>query len=250
MADIPFETLARHYPERLAPRLLELYQERGQDGVHISPSAKFDPNCSLDLIKNIGAGTTIGAGVRLGREVSLGRDVKIWGQTILGRGVKITNNFSLGIKSYIANGASVDQRRSRVQKHEYLRITEGNITIGQGVALPDEVQLGSNAIIPTNDTIGQIGRFGTTKRMLTAYGSDDEPLVSVGCQYGITIADLKGRVSNHTGTSEASAADYARHMPEIEALGLQVQAAYEREGNLIEELVAQRDEAFANAGIK
>jgi len=239
--------LAENYPQQLSPELLDLYQEGMSARLHISLTARFDETCTLDVVSGIGANAEIGEDVVVKAGVFLGNNVNVVGRTILEKGVKITDGFSINPGAYFAEGARVAPRKTKATRHSYMRIALDSVIIGPNVVLPTEVQLGKKAVIPTTDSIAEIGRYGTSRRMVTAYGSAKEPLYSVGCQYGIGIARFKDRVAKNTGTEPKSAADYAKHMPEIEALGITVQAAYEREANLIDELRAQRKEAFAQA---
>ena len=146
---------------------------------------------------------------------------------------------------YFADGSRVEALSGQ-RNHTHLRTIKDNVTIGPGIVLPSEVQLGSYAIIPTLDSIAQIGRFGESRRMVTVYGSEDGPLYGVGCQFGIDGQEFRGRILDNRGTSEESAADYGNHFGEIESLGTKVQQAYEREGNLVNELLDQRAQAFAD----
>lgn len=249
MTELPFHVFAEDYPQQLSPEMLSRYEQ--DDFFYNSPidlTAKFDPTCRLEVVRSIGANCFIGANTILKDGVSLGDDIRIAGYSVLESGVDIGHEFHLERGAYLAEGATVAEF-SGWRRHYYLRKTVGRATIGANVLLPNEVQLGDNAVIPTSDSIAQIGRFGTSKRMVTVYGSPYEPLYSVGCQYRITIGRFKQRVCSNTETVPQSATDYQKHMPEIEALGECVQAAYEREENLVEELLEQRADALANLDV-
>lgn len=115
------------------------------------------------------------------------------------------------------------------------------VAVGPRVLLPDEVELGNDAMVPTQGTIVAIGHFGSKGRIVTIYGSDEGPRFSIGCQAGKTFREIKHNVTHNTHTTRASANSYRRFLPVFSKIGRVVQKAYDREGGLIEELRSQRD---------
>lgn len=246
MLNLSFRDLVEKSPEQLTPEAYDLYRREGLSAFDIDSETTISNDAILGVIKKIGKGCTIGSQVILKDGVFLGSNVWLDSQTILERGVRITKGFVIGHRAYFAENASVERLGPVPVQHTYRRTLHENVTIGPNVTLPSEVQLGVYAVVPTTESVGQIGRFGTKKRMVTAYGSPEGPLYGVGCQYGISANIFRARISNSTGTSNESALDYFKHFEEIEALGMKVQTAYDLETALVEELLAQRHEAFAS----
>jgi carbonic anhydrase/acetyltransferase-like protein (isoleucine patch superfamily) len=243
MAYIGLYELSHRFPDCLTQELhRELRLQNGDSGaIGIDETAKFSDDVLLHKVGAIGARSHIHPAVILEDEVVIEDDVTIQTSTYLGRSVHIGWGAGIGPLNFFAEGSSLPHGPND-SPHQYLRQTKERVLVGPRVKLPSEAQIGRNAIIPTSATVAQIGRFGTSKRMVTVYGSDSGPLFGVGCQFGIDIDVLKKRVASSTDTSTNSAADYKKHMPEIETLGIEVQAAYDRESNLIAELIGQRQE--------
>lgn len=233
---ITFEEIAYASPYRISPELLRRFYDSGEqtDAVNIDIDTEFGPRTYIGNVKKIGL-CTINSEVHLGDGVTVAEDVRVGEGTWLGRGVTIGAHTDIGYSNYFADGSSLPEGPA-FKSHPYMRTTFNDVIIGPNVQLPAEVQLGYLAIIPTSKSVGQIGRFGYHKRMVTAYGSSYGPLFGVGCQYGIRENEFRARISDATGTEPESASDYHRNFSKIQRLGQAVQKAYDKETALIEEL--------------
>ncbi|CAN5462427.1 hypothetical protein BH10PAT3_BH10PAT3_6210 [soil metagenome] len=243
MPTLYFDQLVRENPNDLSHKLRKRFKECGEksEQIGISDSAQFDTPVKIHLVKKVGGGTVIHAGTTLEAGVKLGDEVTIGRSSYLSRCVRIGSVAFIGERNFFAPRSGLRHDYS-YRSHVYMRQTRDDVTVGPGVILPSEAQIGSSAIIPTRGCIQQIGRFGTSQRMVTIYGGMEGPLYSVGCQFGIDGATFIDRVTNVTDTKPESAQDYAKHMSAIQALGVQVQRVYEREDNLVEELAQQQME--------
>ncbi|HSX44506.1 MAG TPA: hypothetical protein VLF39_00125 [Candidatus Saccharimonadales bacterium] len=250
MAEFSFDHLAEIVPERINSWVLDEYRKNGEMAAGIDPTAMFNYQVEkIGAVREIGARCTIGAAVILGDGVELGEEVHIGDHTVLDKRVIVTDEFSFDQGMvYFDEDASVDPVENGRRPHPFARRIQENIIVGPHVALPSEVQLGSDAIIPTQATIRQIGRFGTSKRMVTLYGSDEGPMASVACQSGIDLDTLRHRIVNSVDTDPKSAKDYKLHWREINSGANQVQRAYDRESQLVDELISKGRSAFRQVG--
>ncbi len=240
MISYSIEKLARIHPEKLSADMHEFLQS----GTHkIDDSADFQATTVLGKVLGIGYCTRLNGYSKISDGVLLGKYVDVGSYTFLAKNVLIGSFSTLGSHNYFASGSVLPQR-SLDRDHVYMRKTWDNVTVGRNVVLPQEVQLGEGAIIPATETVGQIGRFGDKKRMVTAYGSDAGPLYSVGCQFGISMSVFKDRIFNNTQTESSSALDYAKNIEQIESLGIAKQRAYDDRQRLVDELLAERRETL------
>jgi|GEM_PF-4900736 len=216
-----------------------------QEKLPVDLSSVFNRYVELGNVKRIGAGCFFENGVKIGDDAVIGDGVHIDERSYIGKGVIIGSLVNIGPKNFFSDGSGVSGS-PQSKTHSFMRSSEGSVVVGPGVFLPTEFQLGPGAVIPTPDSIVQIGRFGTAKRMVTIYGSDQGPLFGVACQYGITTEKFKRRIANGDGTTPESAQDYADKFSKIEAAAALVQTAYEREANLVSELREIASEAIGD----
>lgn len=244
MASFTFSSLVEIMPENIDPWVREEFLRNGEEAVGIAPDAGFDLINKIGAVRSIGDLSFFGAGVVLGDGVMIGGDVTVGAYSVLERNVRISDGFNIQYAAYFSDGSSVDPKDPSYKGHSYMREIQDGVIVGPKVALPSDVQLGTNAVIPTQDSIVQVGRYGESQRMVTIYGSDGGPLYSVACQSGIDMPKLRTRIIGNEGTSPESAAGYRPHIPLFEELGVVVQQVFEREANLVEELIEKRDEAL------
>lgn len=213
----------------------------------------------------IGDGAYIEDHVTVGDYVAIGPEVQIFDHTTIGDDVRIGKGTLIGGRTYIGTkaviGAGTNVGRgalilegAKVCPDAVLsgssdaRTLQMNVSIGPGVFLHNEVELGGGAVVPTQRTIASLGNLGAKNRVITIYGSDAGPLVSLGCQIGETLDVIRARVGAQTNSSAASAATYQPYLPIIEQIGLVVQRAYEIEAGLVGEIQVMRKELVGIAG--
>lgn len=216
----------------LSPELLARVGEGAFDvNQLVDPSVRFDPTCRLGLIKHIGAGSVLRAQVEVYNGAEIGQDTWVGKRVVIGENTYLGDRTDVGANSYIAQSAriaDIDAERLSLIERSGLdpRTLEKGAIIGPQVVLPSEVQLAPYAVVPTSDSILQLGPFGTRHRMVTVYGSDRRPLYSVGCQFGISLERLLERANKATDTTQASGADYLDNQHRLRDAGQQVQDAY------------------------
>ncbi len=193
----------------------------------------------------IGRGVDVAHGVQVGDDVLIGPDTHIGPRSIIGDKVRIGPDVGIEADVFIMHEAQVCPNPV-YSKSTNARTIQAGSTIGPRVLLHDEVELGPQAIIPSQRTIASIGNLGSKNRVVTIYGAMDGPLYSVGCQIGITFAVLRERVFDSTATSPESAATYAPYLGVFSDVGRVVQDAYDSEESLIEEILGMRAIAARN----
>jgi acetyltransferase-like isoleucine patch superfamily enzyme len=182
----------------------------------------------------------VGIDVTLGEDVIIRQGSQVCFESFIGDRVLVGPRVRIGHRALIMDDAQICP--GDVTKHSTdARKIGAFATIGPGVLLHDEVELGENAIVPTQRTIVSLGNFGAKNRVVTIYGSDTGPLYSVGCQMGIQYSALVGRVGNATVTTEESASTYSPFLHVFNEIGRVVQQAYDAEANLVAELKATRE---------
>jgi len=219
----------------------------------VDPYAHVSDSVHLGQGVIIRAGTQVSPGVQIGRDVKLGHAVNIAKGCHIGRGTSIESNSELEENVFVGPnvtiwGGALLMEGARICPNKVRSVSRngrelGNdVSVGPGVVLPDEVELGANAIVPSQRTVAHIGALGAKNRVITIYGTDNGPLVSVGCQIGITTDRLRSRVAGHVNSTEDSAMTYAPYLDILDQIGLVVQGAYDRESALIGEIKDQRSE--------
>lgn len=225
-------------------------------GMEISPALRMmsDENSwnaiYLDNIMSIGAavvhgGTLISRStLRDGAEIMSGCSVR---SSYVGRGALVGCSMELD-RVYIDDGAVVCRKLpgDRAADSDYKRRIQPEVAIGTGVSLHAEVQLGSGAVIPVQQSIELLGRFGTRQRMVTVYGSGHGALYSVGCQFGITFKQFMERVYSGVQTTEASADQYKPHQRGFLRAGRRVQEAFNDSGSIVNDLIGKHQEWLNN----
>ncbi len=215
---------------------------------HIAPTAVYNP----ETVK-IGEGARVHTGAFLHDNVFLDRNVEIGERTEIGsncsirRGSVIGHDVLMGPGVIMAPEALIMENAqiciNAVVKHSSnARQFLNGVSIGPNVLLHDEVELGFSAIVPSQRTIAHLGHLGSKNRVVTIYGSDDGPRYSIGCQIGIDFSTVKERVANGTATQIGSANTYTPFLGAFAEIGSAVQAAYEKETWLVEEIKATRAE--------
>jgi carbonic anhydrase/acetyltransferase-like protein (isoleucine patch superfamily) len=176
-------------------------------------------------------------------EANIGEDTSIGLHTFIGANVLIGPRVMIEGKCLIKEDAIICPN-DVVSKSSNARQIDSGTIVGPGVYLHDEVELASEAIIPTQGTIVSIGVFGTKHRVVTIYGNDEYPRYSIGCQKGVDFRTFKDRVKDNLQTTPESASTYRPFVESCRQLGYVVQKAYHRETKLIEELRAEHEELF------
>ncbi|HSW80565.1 MAG TPA: hypothetical protein VLG47_07350 [Candidatus Saccharimonadales bacterium] len=228
-------------------------------GVIVMSEAEIGPRVSLGSFSFIGERTKLLAGAQvlarthIHEDVQIGEDDDIGADTTIHKGsyfesdVTVGPEVSIGAGALILAGAvvcpnfinaNVNKDNEKMSKNA--REIEECVTIGPNVVLPDQVEIGFGAIIPTQRTIAYIGSFGDKNRFVTIYGSDTGPCYSVGCQIGIDFTTFCTRVANKDDTTNESAATYVPYLDVFNLAGLAVQNAYDAERRFIDELKDQR----------
>lgn len=207
----------------------------------IHPSAEIAEHVRFGEFVEVQNGALIEEGVRLGGEVSVGAGSTIGCGGFLDANVVVGPNVTIRHNSLIMAGAKVCPDKVK-SKSSNARELGGDVIVGPGVKLHNEVELGYGAIVPTQRTIAHIGSFGDKNRIVTIYGSDDGPLFSVGCQMGIDYDTFKDRVGSHEDTEADSANTYDPYLDIFNKIGHVVQTAYDGETALIEDLKAMHRE--------
>jgi len=202
---------------------------RNPSSLHIGPESVIERKA--DIARNV----TIGGNSRVGEWSFIGES------TYVGNGVKIgprTKIFSYGL---LLDGAQICPNPVRTHSTD-ARTLYDRASVGPGVLLHDEVELGYGAIIPTQRTIASLGNFGVKNRVVTIYGSDIGPRISIGCQIGVSFETIVDRISDRSDTEEASASTYEPFKDIFSSIGLVVQTAYDKETGLVEEIKAMRED--------
>jgi NDP-sugar pyrophosphorylase family protein len=208
----------------------------------IASTAHYDPN-TLQM----GPGASLAHGVYIGKRVTLGagtvveQDVHIDNDTYTQSGVYIGQGVEIYGNALILRGAMICQNNVYTHSSNARQIYAGAI-IGPNVQLHDEVELGEDAIIPTQQTIAHFGFLGDKYRVITMYGSDEGPRYSIGCRIGFLYPDIKDHIVNALGTDSKSAAQYVPFLGSLESIGIALQHAYMAESPRIDELKAMHKE--------
>lgn len=183
----------------------------------------------------------------IGRDVVIGSRSKIGNNTIIGEGSVIGENVTvgpyvkLGLGVLIMDGAKICPSFVRSGSKNARELLNG-VTIGNGVFLHNEVEIGQGAIIPTQRTIACLGNFGSKNRVVTVYGSDKGPLYSIGCQIGVPYEHFEDHVARATFTVQSSADTYRPFLHIFASVGEVVQEAYNGEAQTVQMLKVRRDE--------
>lgn len=168
-------------------------------------------------------------------------NVKIGYGTIIDSKALILPNVTIGPRVRIGRAALL-MTGARVcpddvaDKSSNARELGHGVTIGENVVLDNAVEIGDGAIIPAQNTIATIGKFGDKQRTVTIYGSDDGPRFSIGCNIGVDLGLIKEHVAGATYTSVSSASAYDPYIGVFESIGKVVQEAYRDNHTLIDEI--------------
>lgn len=192
-------------------------------------------NSSVPDFECVGPGVLIMDNVRIGHETIIGKGAVIMSDVVIGPRVRI------GTEALLLSGAlicpdDVDDRSSNARE------IGDFVTIGSGVVLDNAVELGMGAIIPAQDTIITMGKFGDKRRTVTLYGTDSGPRISVGCNVGVRLEEIRKNVQAHSFTTTASANAYAPYLEIFRTIGKTVQTAYLDHNKTVKELKKLRRE--------
>lgn len=208
--------------------------------------AIVDPESTIGYRFKINPGSSVGRGAVIGNDVTLGNNshvlygTKVGESSFIGDGVIIGPNVKILQQCLIMDGAQVCPNDVSSGSSNARELRDG-VSVGPGVFLHDEVELGVGAIVPTQRTIQSIGNFGSKNRVLTIHGSDHGPRISIGCQVSISLHRARSRINTSYGEAEAGSADtYAPYLSVFESIGRQVQKAYYAEEDLVREIKAKR----------
>jgi len=182
---------------------------------------------------------TIGANSSIGHRVTFRSGAQVESGAHIESGVVIGPRARIGKDALILNGAQVSPH-DVTSMSSNARQLEHAVTIGKGVLLDDEVELGAYAVVPTQRTIAAIGKFGDKNRVVTIYGSSDGPRYSIGCQMGMPFGIISQRVKDSENTNDGSAMTYRPFLDIFSQVGLVVQKAYDNEANYVAELMEMR----------
>ncbi len=191
------------------------------DTATIMKGASVGPNSSVGAMSVVNSAAELSWDVHVLERVTVGAGVVVGHATLFMHGAKICPDY--------VNRHSSDARKVSPMS-----------TIGLGVDLHNEVELGPGAIVPSQRTIMHIGHFGSKNRVVTIYGSELGPRFSIGCQVGVDLDTIRDRVANNSVSSPSSAGTYTPYLPMFDAVGRQVQDAYNQERDTIEYLMEYR----------
>lgn len=199
---------------------------------------------------HISDGARIGSGVVIGKRaiisygVSIGRNSVIREGVQLNNGVTIGENVTVGPRVKIGRGSLIKSDAKicpndvrSVSTHG--RILRQNVIVGPGVLLHDDIELGDDAIVPSQETVMSLGVFGRKNRVITTYGSDEGPMFSVGCMLGVDFDTFYAHVNGSIRTTQEGASKYKPFMDFFEFSGQVVQRMYEAETAAIDQLRAE-----------
>jgi acyl-[acyl carrier protein]--UDP-N-acetylglucosamine O-acyltransferase len=187
----------------------------------------------------VGEHASIRQGVVLGHRTQVGARTSIYAGSYIGAGVNIGPDVRIGLSAIILEDAQICTNAVKSASRN-ARTLQDRVSIGRGVRLHDEVELGPDAIVPNQRTIAFLGNLGRKGRVVTIYGSDTGPLYSVGCQLGITHYDFDRSVQESQNTTSESAQAYMPYLDILNQIGVVVQSAYDNSRPAIEELRALR----------
>lgn len=218
----------------------------------VAPSARFDESVKIRdhvLIEPdvyLDSGVNLEEGVSIGASTVVGSNTSIYRYSAIGRGVVIGPDVYIDSEVLIMDDAQICPNPINLTHSSDARRLMDGVSIGPGVLLHDEVELGYHAIVPTQRTIAHLGHLGAKNRVVTIYGDDEGPLISVGCQIGVTLRTLEQRVATAAATLTDSANTYKPFLTAFSEIGQAVQQAYEKEAPLVQEIKAVRAELNLN----
>lgn len=176
---------------------------------------------SIDAVAplHLGRNAVVGANCKFGRNCRIGNDV------IVGDGVVLEEDVVLFSRVYIFPGAYLE------------RGTELNsdVVIGPNVFLSQGTQIGDSGTVADRKSVVTLARFGNFKpstfetsnediaeketgRFVTIYAAGKTALISIGCQDGLTFAQMRERIA--AGSTYAVNQSSADHYAEAFRLGL------------------------------
>lgn len=209
------------------------------EGVQIGKKTKIGDRTVIGEDTQIGKKAKIGEGVIIGDKVRIAEECDIQANTVIMPNVVIGKEVCIGEGVLIMAKAQICPN-SVESESSNARLILDNASIGPEVKLDDEVEIGVDAIIPTQQTIANIGKFGAKNRVVTIYGSEYGPRYSIGCQIGEDFRAIKMRILSSKDTMPESAATYHPYLGVFEEIGSIVQHAYEKEDKLIDEIQSLR----------
>jgi carbonic anhydrase/acetyltransferase-like protein (isoleucine patch superfamily) len=190
---------------------------------------------------HIGSNVFIEENVMVGNYSSIGDSTIIKHDSVIDSDVQIGSRVRIGIGCLVLDGASVCVGDVRSGSSD-ARLIEEYSSIGPGVRLHDEVEIGNMAIIPTQRTIANVGYFGFKNRVVTIYGSLEGPKFSIGCQIGVDFKRIRSQISGSIYTEPESANTYLPYLGVFNSVGRTVQNEFEKEIKLVEEIQSIRAE--------
>ena len=213
--------------------------------VIICPGAVVDPTARVRQDVYIGYGANVGEyaciydGTTVSDRAEVGAYTTVREDSLIERDVIIGSDVKLGKEALIMADAKICLD-TVTTKSSNARELLGGVSIGPGVILHNEVELGFHAIVPSQRAIAHVGGFGKKNRVVTVYGSDNGPRYSVGCQLGIDWPTFQRRVVGSEATQSSSAETYLPFFGAFTAMGAAVQKAYEKETVLVDEIKDRR----------
>lgn len=222
---------------QLTPLWIGAYTTFGENVV-IRTGTFIGTRCEINDLVEIGYGCIIGCGVRIHNQTTIQTHVIIGEYAYIGNNVKIDSSCKIGrvnidhdakLESnvfaedyaYIGENTIIKQNaqlsgfssvggrcviESEAKIGRDVKISDGAI-IDAGFKLAAGVRVPEDAKLNTNTSV-TFGNLGTSGRNLMLFIHNDEVLVSVGCQCGITFDEFNRRVYNFIETQEESANQY------------------------------------------
>ncbi len=204
-----------------------------------SSTASIHETAHIGVGTQVYEGAIVCADVTIGASCYIGGSSTICGGSWIGNSVHVGPNVLIGDYALIQGFARICPDRVSSGSSDARRLLAG-ATIGEGVLLHNEVELGLHATIPSQRTIASLGNFGTKNRVVTIYGSNEGPRFSIGCQVGVTWETIRSNIRLSEHTQPESAATYEPFLPVFKQVAAVVQKAYDRESNHVAELQAMR----------
>jgi carbonic anhydrase/acetyltransferase-like protein (isoleucine patch superfamily) len=211
---------------------------------YVHPEAQVDSSAALHPGVQVHRNSRIFSGAVLLDDVFIDANSVVANYARLERRVHVGPDVHIGEMALILADAVICPNPVQSASSDGRKL-ESEVSVGRGVHLHDEVELGQFAIVPTQDTIAHIGAFGRKGRVITVYGSDDGPLYSLGCNIGLSFHGIKANILHNYvepghHTTVASAGSYVPWLPVFNLMGATVQKAYDREAGIVDELKDMR----------
>lgn len=212
------------------------------------PASEMDPRIQkneMDLISStalfgpgvvISGSATVDVEVLIGARAQVGESARIQYQTTVGDGTKVGEHAVINAGCVIGDDVEVGNETK----------LRNAVTIASGLEIPPETQIGEYQVVPNNESLTTLGRFGASKRFVTIHGSFDGPRFSIGCQYSVSWDTIRKRIESGTETTPESAKSYHRYLDVFKRVGSLTQQAFMDDHKLAEELKKEAQELRQN----